>query len=289
MRMFSRFSVLFIMVLVFAFGLAVSASAATFIDLGAADSFAVLGASTVTSTGPTVLGGNLGVSPGTNISGFPPGVVVSPGTIHAADLLASQAQAAVTTAFLAAAAQPIDVNLGATLGGLTLTPGVYTFNSSALLTGNLTLDALGNQNAVFVFLIPTTITTASNSTVTMINGAQPGNVFWQVGSSATLGTGSTFSGNIMAQASITITTGAALNGRALARTGAVTLDENLIKIVPLAEQPAPVNPAPATGSDLPYTGETAAGQNPLPWLVVLLAGILAVSVILVSRVRAGKM
>jgi hypothetical protein len=193
--------------------------------------FAVLGASTVTNTGPTNVTGNLGVSPGTVVTGFPPGVVVPPGTIHAGDAVAAQAQSDLTTAYNLYIGIPCTVDLtGQDLGGLTLTPGVYCFSTSAQLTGNLTLNALGNPNALFIFKIGSTLTTASGSGVAFINSARSDNVFWQVGASATLGTTTNFKGNIMAQASITLNTGAVIEGRALARTGAVTLDSNAITL-----------------------------------------------------------
>lgn len=200
------------------------------IQLGAAESFAVLGASTVTNTGPSVISGDLGVSPGSAITGFPPGTVL--GTIHAADAVAAQAQASLTTAYNEAAGlTPTQSLTDINLGGLTLTPGVYFFASSAQLTGTLTLDALGDPNALFVFQIGSTLTTASNSSVVYINGGQGGNTFWQVGSSATLGTFTMFQGNILALTSITLNTGATIGcGRALAQNGAVTLDSNIVSI-----------------------------------------------------------
>jgi hypothetical protein len=167
--------------------------------LGTADSFAVLGASTVTNTGASVITGDLGVSPGTAITGFPPGTVT--GTIHAADAVSLQAQSDLTTAYNFLVAQPCGTDLtGLDLGGITLTPGVYCFSTSAQLTGTLILDAQNNPNAVFIFQIGSTLTTATNSIVNLINGAQNCSVgiFWQVGSSATLGSGTAFSGNILA-------------------------------------------------------------------------------------------
>ena len=194
--------------------------------LGWANNFAVLGASTVTSTGDTVLYGDLGVSPGTAITGFPPGLVVN-GAIHSADSVAAQAQAAALTAYTSLAGEPVTgILTGENLGGLTLTPGVYFFSSSADLTGILTLSGTGR----FDFLIGSTLTTASSASVLLINGAHADNVFWQVGSSATLGTDTQFSGTILAEASITLATGADLSGRALALTGAVTLDHNIIRV-----------------------------------------------------------
>jgi hypothetical protein len=182
----------------------------------------------VTNTGPTVINGDLGVYPGLAVTGFPPGIVN--GTIHVANAFADNAQNDVTTAYIALD-QPCDSNLtGQDLGGLTLTPGVYCFDSSAQLTGTLTLDAQGDENAVFIFRMVSSLTTASNSSVNIINGNNLCNLFWQVGSSATLGTTTAFKGNILAHTSITLNTGATINGRALAQNGAVTLDSNTITI-----------------------------------------------------------
>ncbi len=202
------------------------------VALGTAESFAVLGGSTVTNTGPTVVSGNLGVSPGSAVTGFPPGSVVPPGTIHIADAVALQAQSDVVIAYndLAGRASNFDLT-GQDLGGLTLVPGVYTFSSSAQLTGTLTLDAQGNPDAEFIFQIGSTITTASNSSVNVINSADGCNAYWQVGSSATLGTNTAFTGNIIALTSITLVTNSTiLHGRALARNGAVTMDSNQVSI-----------------------------------------------------------
>jgi len=204
--------------------------------LGSAESFAVLGGSTVTNTGATSITGNLGVSPGLAVTGFPPGLVAG-GTIHAGAAVATQAQSDLTVTYNGLAGMPVSSNLtGQDLGGLTLASGVYRFDTSALLTGTLTLYAPGNNNAFWVFQIGSTLTTASSSLVDVINlGSNDGiddGVFWQVGSSATLGTGTTFEGNIVALTSITLNTGATIpNGRALARNGAVTLDTNVISIV----------------------------------------------------------
>ena len=197
--------------------------------LGAAASFAVLGGSTVTNTGPTIVTGDLGVSPGSSVTGFPPGTVVG-GSIHAADALAAQAQIDATTAYNNLAAQACTTTFGVPtdLGGMTLLPGVYCFASSAAVTGILTLNANGNPNAVFVFKIGSTLVTASGSSVVVINGGQSCNVFWQVGSSATLGTASIVPGTIIALTSITLNTGANLSGRSIARNGAVTLDSNSV-------------------------------------------------------------
>jgi hypothetical protein len=196
--------------------------------LGTADSFAVLGGQTVSNTGPSVIAGDLGVAPGSAVVGFPPGTVTPPGTIHAGDAVALQAQNDLTTAYNTIAGEARTATLtGQDLGGLTLTPGVYFFATSAQLTGTLTLDAQGNPDARFDFQIGSTLTTASNSSVRLINGADGCNVYWQVGSSATLGSDTEFEGNILALTSITLVTNAAIqDGRALARNGSVTLDTN---------------------------------------------------------------
>jgi hypothetical protein len=202
--------------------------------LGTAQSFAVLGASTVTNTGATTVYGNLGVDPGLAVTGFPPGLVTG-GTIHTGDAVALDAQNDTTTAYntLAGEAPTLDLT-GKDLGGMTLTAGTYFFSSSAQLTGALTLDAQGDPNAVFVFQIGSTLTTASNSSVSVINKAEDCNIFWQVGSSATLGTTTVFKGNILALTSITLDTGATVSGRTLARNAAVTMDANDVSILACA-------------------------------------------------------
>ncbi len=224
---------------------------ATAPTLGTAVSFVALGGSTVTNTGPSTINGDLGVWPALGVIGFPPGVVTAPYTIHAGDAVAQQAQSDVTTAYDVLAGAAVDVDLtGQDLGGLTLNPGVYSFSSSAQLTGMLTLDALGDPNAVFIFKIGSALTTASASSVAVINGGSGCNVFWQVGSSATLGTTTSFQGNILALTSITLNTGATIiPGRALARNGALTLDTNTINgSACIAQQvtSTPINSATAT-------------------------------------------
>jgi len=197
------------------------------IPLNSSFSFAVLGASTVTNTGSSVVTGDLGLYPGTSLIGFPPGIVL--GTEHITDVVALNAQNDLTIAYTTLFNLPCDVSLtGQDLGGMVLTTGVYCFATSAQLTGTLTLDAQGNNNAVFVFQIGTTLTTAFISSVSIINGGSDCNVYWQVGSSATIGIGTTFVGNILALTSITATTGANIRGRLLARNGAVTLDSNTV-------------------------------------------------------------
>ena len=200
------------------------------VNLGTAGSYAVLAGSAVTNTGSSVLNGNLGISPGCSgaVSGFPPGIVH--GTINACNGPAAQAQRDLTAAYLEAKGlAPTKVLTGTDLGGLTLTPGVYFFATSAQLTGTLTLNNLGNPNAVFVFQIGSTLTTASNSAVIFSSSLGDPNVFWQVGSSATLGTTTKFAGNILALTSITLNNGASITcGSALAQNGAVTLNNNVI-------------------------------------------------------------
>ena len=208
-------------------------SAKSDIVLGTAQDFAVLAGSTVSNSGPTVIsGGNVGVSPGGTITGFPPGTVAAPFALHAGDAVATQAQNDLATAYNAAAGLAHTQDLtGQDLGGLTLTPGVYFFSAATQLTGTLTLNDLGNPNAQFVFQTGSTLTTAINSAVVTINGGStPGqSVFWQVGSSATLGAGTAFEGHILAHDSITLNNGASiLNGSALALNAAVTLDTNHI-------------------------------------------------------------
>ncbi len=204
-------------------------------SLGTACSFGILGATpSVTSVGPTAVTGDIGIFPAASIVGFPPGTLT--GTKHAGDAVAQTAQGDLTTAYNNAAGAAGGAVLPADIGGQTLAAGVYrttTAQPSLGITGNLTLDGGGNANAIWIFQIQSTLTTAAgNSHIILINGANSHNVFWQVGSSATLGTNTIFQGTIMALASITGTTGAVLNGRALARTGAVTLDSNPINVPP---------------------------------------------------------
>ena len=191
------------------------------VGLGTAGSYAVLAGQTVTNTGPSTINGDLGVTPGAAITGFPPGTVN--GTVHAADAVALQAQSDLTTAYNDAAGRTPPAAVPADLGGLTLTGGVYKSASALQLTGALTLDAQGDPNTVFIFQAASTLITASASHVNLINGAQPCNVFWQVGSSATLGTSSVFVGNIMALTSISMNNAVTVQGRALARNGSVTM------------------------------------------------------------------
>lgn len=209
------------------------------VPMGTSSSYGVLAGSAITNTGASVITGDLGISPSnaSSVSGFPPGLVT--GTTHFADAAALQAQNDLTTAYNNAAGRACGTTISADLGGSTLVPGVYCSASSLGLTGTLTLDAQGNPNAVFVFQAGSTLTTASGASVLVINGGQNCNVFWQTGSSATIGTGTSFVGTILALDSITLTTGATAAGRALARNGAVTLDTSNITVCSLAGGVAP--------------------------------------------------
>jgi hypothetical protein len=195
------------------------------VGLGSAASFSVLGGSTVTNTGPTTMFGDLGLSPGSSVTGAPQVL----GQTNVDDTVAIEAKNAVTTAYNDAASRPSNGSAGTDLAGQVFLPGVRTASSSLLLSsGSVTLDAQGDPNAVFIFQIGSTLITGSNTTVLLVNGAQACNVFWQVGSSATLGTSTSFVGTVMASASITANTGATIHGRLLAQTGAVTLETNTI-------------------------------------------------------------
>ena len=205
------------------------------VDLGTASTFGVLAGSTITNTGPTTVsgtaGGDIGLHPGDDptMETFPgqEDVTLS-GTVHLFDAVAEQAKVDLAAAYNDAAARTTDETITADLGGETLTPGVYTSATSIGITGTLTLDAAGDPNAVFIFQAGSTLTTASDSEIRLINDAQPCRIFWQVGSSATLGTDSKFVGHILAMESITATTDVEVEGQLLARNGAVTLDTNTI-------------------------------------------------------------
>lgn len=209
--------------------LVASAAIVPTVELGTSANYAVLAGTTVTNTGPSVLAGSVGVSPGSSVTGFPPGLVTPPGVIDIANGPAGIAQSDLTAAYLDAAGRPINAETTVDLGGLILVGGVYAGPSRSELTlaGELVLDGEGDPNSVFIFQTDSTLITASGSTVSLINGAQGCNVFWQVGSSATLGTDSVFVGNILALTSITVTNGVTVHGRALARNAAVTLDNDV--------------------------------------------------------------
>lgn len=219
-------------------GLLSPAQAQVIVSLGAASSFGVLGGTTVTNTGSTTVTGDLGVSPGSTYTGFPPGLVIG-GTIHLADATANQAHADAVAAFDVLAAETLTANLtGQDLGSRTLTSGVYFFSSSAELNGVLTLDGLGDSNARFHFQTGSTLLAAANSQLLLTNGAQAQNVYWKIGSSATFLTSAELAGTFLAAASITAGTGATIDGRLLALNGAVTLDTNSITVPSAVPEPA---------------------------------------------------
>ena len=211
----------------FALAAATSSAQAQSVGLGTAGASAVLAGSTVTNTGPSVITGNVGLYPGVAVTGFPPGLVLG-GTMHVGDGVAQQAKADLAAAYDDAAGRSSGATISANLAGSTLSSGVYTSATSMGLSGALTLDAQGDPDAVFIFQAGTSLTVGAGSHVLLVNGARSCNVFWQVGTSATIGAGSTFAGTVMALSSISMTTGATLRGRALARNGAVTLDTNLV-------------------------------------------------------------
>jgi hypothetical protein len=275
--------------------------------LGTAGNYAVMGAAAITNTGPTVVNGNLAISPGgsSSVTGFPPGVVT--GEMDMANADSVLAHTDLVTAYDDAAAESTTVNLtGTDLGGLTLTPGTYTFDSSAQLTGTLTLDGQGSTNATFIFQIGSTLTTASASRVALINGAGSCAVFWQVASSATLGTTTDFQGTIMAMTSITMNTGATigvgglgLGGRALAMNGALTLDTNIITpppagcafAGPAAPTAAPSSPASSASpvavpaiTAIPRLPDTSLGGSATPLSTIALLAVLGAAAALSAAV-----
>jgi len=275
-------------------------AAQALVNLGTAKTYAVLAATTVTSTGATTISGNVGLNPGeaAAVTGFPPGVVTN-GTINAAGPEALQAQADLKVAYLDAAGRTSTSTVSKDLGGQTLTAGVYTAPVDLTLTGTLTLDAHNDPNAVFIFQAGRGLVTASASKVNLVNGASSCNVFWQITESATLGSGSNFRGTILALTSVSLATGANVDGRVLARTGAVTLQANRINssaCVVGAAAPTPT-PAPtptaqvtAVPSGPVSTGDgstSGGGTNPLGLLagVLVFAGIAGATVVAVRRRR----
>jgi len=272
-------------------GLSSLVKAATFIDLGTAESFSVLAGSGITNTGPTIITGDVGSFPTTTQTGF--GSVTLTGTNHAGDGVTQSAKTDLTTAYNNAAAQGPTLPIVADLWGQTLTPGVYNSASSIGLTGTLTLDGGGDPNAIFVFQAGSTLTTASSSVINLVNGTQPCNVFWQIGSSATLGTNSTFRGNILALTSVTLTTGATVNGRILAQNGAVTLDTNTIPRSTWAATTTggttsttvgttitDVSASASVETELPNTSGAIPSKQSVPWngVILVLASISTVSI-----------
>lgn len=199
--------------------------------LAGAQTFVILAGSTVTNTGATTtINGSVGVSPGSAITGIPAGQPTG-GTVNAGNAAAATAKTGLTVAYTNLTGRACNATMAnSELGGLTFYTGVYCWPSSAQLTGAVTCDAQGDANAVFVFKIGSTLTTASGASVVLSGGARAANVYWIVGSSATLGTGTVMKGNVLAQASITLNTGTSLSGRAQARDGAVTLNSNAVAL-----------------------------------------------------------
>lgn len=199
------------------------------VKLEGASDLAILAGSAISNTGATSVTGDMALSPGSSIGGFPPGNLV--GAIHINDAIATQAKLDLTAAYNDAAGRTSTdiVTLSGNIGGLTLTPGLYKSTSSlAISSGDLTFDAKGNSSAVFIIQIASSLTTTSGRQIILAGGAKAENIFWQVGSSVTLGTTSVFKGTIMAMQSISFYTGATLDGKALARTGAVVMAGNTI-------------------------------------------------------------
>ncbi|MDQ2933737.1 MAG: ice-binding family protein [Chloroflexota bacterium] len=247
------------------------------VGLGTAAPFAVLaGTPAVTNSGPTTITGDVGIHPAVAVTGFPPGTVN--GTIHMADAVALQAKSDLVTAYNDAAGRtPVTVVAGGTLGGKTLVAGVYKAGGVALdLTGTLTLDGQNDPNSVWVFQATSSLITASSSSVKLINGASPCNVFWQVTSSATLGSGSTFVGTIMALTSITMASGVTVNGRALARNGDVTLINDKITNSCSAAAPA--------SSGVPNAAVSRGDEPVAPWSPFMVLGAIGLALALVLSI-----
>jgi hypothetical protein len=285
-------------------GIALISAAATFsatpaqagivptVALATAANYSVLGATTVTNTGPSVLGQSVGLSPGSSVVGFPPGVLLPPATTEAATPVALQAQADLTIAYVDAAGRSVEfTQTNPDLVGQTLVPGVYAASAKAPLglSGQLVLDGQNNPNAVFIFQTDSTLITSTGSSIALINGASECNIFWQVGSSATLGSGSVFVGNILALTSVTVESAVVVHGRALARNGAVTLDNDTFTqpscvpttatVAPTTTTVAPATTAPAGSSSLPpgvsdvtlpRTGRTTDSTATIALLMLLL-------------------
>ncbi len=248
-----------------AFAAVPAAAQAAAINLATASPFVVLGGSTVTNTGPSVLNGDLGVSPGTALPGFDTAVLN--GAVHANDGVAAQAQLDVTTAYDVAAGEPTPPANDLTdedLGNRILTAGNYSFSTSAQLTGPLTLDAQGDPNARFVFNVGSQLTTASASSVLLINGASPCNVYWRVGTSAVLGSTTQFKGNLMALASISLNNAATVQGRLLARNGQVSLINNVIDGSMCGTSSSAPTPTPSPGDTTTPGGTTGPGGTATP-------------------------
>ena len=255
------------------------------VGLGSAASFSVLGGSTVTNTGPTTMFGDLGLSPGSSVTGAPHVL----GQTHVDDAVAIGAKNSLTTGYNDAASRPSNGSAGTDLAGQVFLPGVRSASSSLLLSsGSVTLDAQGNPNAVFIFQIGSTLITGSNTSVVLINGAQACNVFWQVGSSATLGTGTSFVGTIMASATITANTAATIHGRLLARTGAVNLDTNTITTSNCPSSASGIGGGTETTTGAGGAGAGSGTTTPLPPIGSRTAGKTAKQIAAARRKAAAR-
>jgi len=253
-----------------------SALANTLVPLGTAGNYAVIAGTTVTNTGPTWITGQVALSPGSAVTGFPPGVS---GHRDVANGAAVQAKVDLTTAYNNAAGQTPFITISGNIGGRTLIAGTY--RTTGGLTGTLTLDGKGSSSGVWIFQQPSTLITGTSSRVRLINGAQPCDVFWQVGSSATIAVSTTFVGNIMALTSIAMQTGATLNGRAMARNGAVTLDTNRIIQPSGCGYGVPAGVRAPTGNVLAANlGVPVELQGEFPWLILIGAGAAGAVVVL---------
>jgi type VI secretion system secreted protein VgrG len=257
------------------------------VPLATAGSYSVLAGTTVTNTGPSVLAESIGLHPGTAVEGFPPGTVLPPGTTDAGGPTSLIAQNDLTIAYDNAAGRSVEfTQTNPDLVGQTLIPGVYAASAKAplSLSGQLVLDGQNNASAVFIFQTDSTLITSSGSSILLINGASECNVFWQVGSSATLGSGSVFVGNILALTTITIDSGVTVHGKALARNGEVTLINDTF-IAPSCVPAASPTTAPAAvaspGGDIPATG----GTTTLTAAVAIALVAIGVGAVLISRRR----
>jgi type VI secretion system secreted protein VgrG len=251
------------------------------VDLGTASAYSVLGGVSVSNTGNSTLSGNLGASPGlpASITGFPPGLVA--GETHAGDAQALQAQADLVAAYDDVAGRtPVTLG-GVELGGTTVTPGAYNTGGVLGITGTLTLDAQGDPNAVFIFQSTSTLITAPGSSVSLINGADACNVYWLVPSSATLDTGSTFAGTILALTSISVNDSVTIQGRTLARNGSVTLINDTFTSIPCVTPTSSPTPAPSTSAsetsapvETPVAeSDTLANTGIETWVAWLIVGL----------------
>lgn len=268
-------------------GLPMNVLAATSVGLGTSNSFAILAGAGITNTGSTTITGNIGTFPTTSITGY--GSITQTGTNNAGNSVTQGAKNDLVTAYNNAAGQSVSSTVPTELGGTTKTAGVYDSEAGTFgITGTLTLDGQGNADSVFIFKTASTLITASSSRVVLTNGAQACNVFWQVGSSATLGSGASFTGNILALTSITLNTGATVNGRVLARNGAVTLDTNTVAISICSGASYPTL-TPSSKSKLQNTsGEVLNGNNNV-WTVIILlsAGISTIAVLRSNSKRSN--